>query len=351
MNEKRITSKDVAEKAGVSRTTVSFVLNEVQNAQISQATREKVIKAAEELGYVPDEAARSLASGRNQFIGLLLTRSSHQLASDAFFTQILDELIEVVHRVNLRIMIDIVEPRHQMDAYLNLVKANRIDGILLSGPRLDDDALKTLERTNFPTVLMGQLPGSNFCWVDIDNKGAAKSAVQHLIDLGHKRIACVTNAQLIYTAATDRLEGYRQALEEAGIRYEPELVRYGDFDMKSGYLQVGDLLAKNTGVTAIFVASDTLALGATAAIRKQGLRIPEDIAVVGFDDLPFAQYLDPPLTSVHLPIRDLAREAGEMLIRILNNEGKRCQRKILETRLIIRDSSSRTKIETQLFDN
>lgn len=350
MNKKRITSKDVAEKAGVSRTTVSFVLNDVQNIQISQATREKVIQAAEELGYVPDEAARSLASGRNQFIGLLLTRSSHQLASDAFFTQILDELIEVVHRYNLRIMIDIVEPHHQMDAYINLVKANRIDGILLSGPRLDDEALKTLEQTNFPTVLMGQLPGTNFCWVDIDNFGAAKSAVQHLIILGHRRIACVTNAQLTYTAAVDRLNGYRQALEEAGISYEPGLVRFGDFDMKSGYLQVEDLLVKKTGVSAIFVASDTLALGATAAIRKQGLCIPEDIAVVGFDDLPFAQYLDPPLTSVHLPIRDLAKEAGEMLIRILNNEGKSCQRKILETRLIIRGSSGKSKFGTQ-FDN
>lgn len=342
MNKKRITSQDVAEKAGVSRTTVSFVLNEVQNVQISQATREKVFQAAEELGYVPDEAARSLASGRNQFIGLLLTRSSHQLASDAFFTQILDELIEVIHRFNLRIMIDIVEPHHQLDAYLNLVKANRIDGILLSGPRLDDDALRTLEKTNFPTVLMGQLPGTDFCWVDIDNRGAAKSAVVHLIDLGHRRIACVTNAHLIYTAAIDRLEGYRQALEGAGIGYDPDLVRYGDFDINSGYLQVEDLLRRNAGFSAIFVASDTLALGAVAAIRDRGLRIPDDIAVVGFDDLPFAQYLDPPLTSVHLPIKDLAREAGEMLIRILNHEGSSCQRKILETSLRIRRSSDIT---------
>ena len=212
MSAKRITSQDVAEKAGVSRTTVSFVLNDVQGVHISPATRQRVLETARELNYVPDAAARALASRRAQIIGLLLTRSPHHIASDAIITQILDELIEVVRKNGLRLMVDIVEPHHQEEAYLELVRAKRIDGILLSGPRIDDEALQTLEEEKFPTVLMGQLPGTQFCCVDIDNRAAAKTAVAHLVSLGHTRIACITNAQLSYAAAVDRLAGYQDAL-------------------------------------------------------------------------------------------------------------------------------------------
>ena len=338
MSPKRITSHDVAKRAGVSRTTVSFVLNDVQGVQISQATRQRVLQAASELGYVPDAAAKALASRRAQIIGLVLTRSPHHIASDAYITQMLDELIEVVHRHGMRMMIEIVEPQHQKKAYLNLVRAKSIDGILLSGPRMDDEALKALEENGFPTVLMGQLPGTNFCWVDIDNQKAAKAAVNHLIKLGHQHIACITNAQPSYTAAADRFTGYRQALEEAGIPFAPDLVRYGDFDMDSGYRQMHKLLESGASFSAAFIASDTVALGAKAAIREHGLTIPHDIALIGFDDLPFAQYTDPPLTTVHLPVQDLARESGEMLIRILNEKQPGCERVTLDTRIIVRQS-------------
>ena len=335
---KRVTSQDVADRAGVSRTTVSFVLNDVQGVNISQATRERVIKAANDLDYVPDAAARALASRRSQIIGLLLTRSPHHISSDSFVTRILDELIDVIHLHNLRMLIDIVEPQHQKKAYLELVRAKRIDGILLSGPRLDDEAIQALEVNKFPTVLMGQLPDTNLCWVDIDNQAAAKNAVQHLINLGHSHIACITNAHLSYTAASDRLNGYKQAIEEADMPFDQSLVRYGDFDMQSGYTQMMDLLNKDAKMSAVFVASDTVALGSKAALREKGIRIPEDIAMVGFDDLPFAQYTDPPMTTVHLPIHNLAREAGEMLIRILNGEQSICQRITLGTTLKIRES-------------
>jgi len=339
VSQKRITSQDVADRAGVSRTTVSFVLNNVKGIQISQATRQKVFDAARELGYVPDAAAQALASRRAKIIGLVLTRSPHHIATDAYITQVLDELIEIVRRHGLRMMIDIIDPMHQKKAYLELVRAKRIDGILLSGPRLDDDALRSLEAQGFPTVLMGQLPGTDLCWVDIDNKVAAKSAVSHLIKLGHKQIACITNAQPSYAAAADRLNGYHQALEEADIAIDAALVRYGDFDMQSGYIQMSNLLDSGVPMTAVFVASDTVALGAKAAIRERGLIVPKDISLVGFDDLPFARYMDPPLTTVRLPMADLAREAGEMLINILNNHKSGCQRRLLKTKLIIRASS------------
>ena len=196
----RVTSHDVAKAAGVSRTTVSLVLNDVQGIKIRPETRQKVIEVADRLGYVPNAAARALVSQRAQIIGLFLTRSAHHISSDAFITQTLEGLLDVVHQYDMRLMIDIIEPEHQKEIYLEMARAKRIDGILLSGPRLDDEALWELEKESFPAVLIGQLPGSDFCFVDVDNCASAEMAVAHLIQLGHNRIACITNANTSYTA-------------------------------------------------------------------------------------------------------------------------------------------------------
>jgi LacI family transcriptional regulator len=335
----RVTSQDVAKAAGVSRTTVSLVLNEVQGIKIRPETRQRVIEIADQLGYVPNAAARALVRQRAQIIGLFLTRRSHHISSDAFITQTLEGLLEVAHQHDMRLLIDIIEPEHQAEVYLEMARAKRIDGILLSGPRLDDSALRLLERDRFPTVLIGQLPGTNFCFVDVDNCASAEMAVAHLIQLGHTRIACITNAAASYTAAVDRLRGYQNALETAGLTFDPNLVRYGDFTVDSGYQQMRSLLESGVNFTAAFVASDTLVLGAKAALVERGLRVPEDVALVGFDDLPFAQYMNPPLTTVHLPAVELARQACDLLICMLQGERPCCQRVILETHLVIRGSS------------
>jgi LacI family transcriptional regulator len=162
--------------------------------------------------------------------------------------------------------------------------------------------------------------------------------VAHLIHLGHTRIACITNAAALYTAAVDRLRGYQNALEEAGLPFDPTLVRYGDFTVDSGYQQMKGLLESGVHFTAAFIASDTLVLGAKAALSEHGLRVPQDIALVGFDDLPFAQYMSPPLTTVHLPAVDLAREASQLLICLLQGEQPCRRRTILETHLVVRRS-------------
>jgi LacI family transcriptional regulator len=334
----RVTSHDVAKAAGVSRTTVSLVLNDVQGIKIRPETRQRVIQVADQLGYVPNAAARALVSQRAQIIGLFLTRSSHHISSDAFITQTLEGLLEVVHQYDMRLMIDIIEPEHQREIYLEMARAKRIDGILLSGPRMDDDALWVLEKENFPAILIGQLPGSDFCFVDVDNCASAEMAVAHLIQLAHTRIACITNANASYTAAVDRLRGYQNALESAGLSFDPALVRYGDFTVDSGYYQMRDLLNSGAHFTAAFVASDTLVLGAKAALMERGLHIPRDIALVGFDDLPFAQYMDPPLTTVHLPAVELARQACHLLICLLQGEQTCCQQIILDSQLVVRKS-------------
>ena len=338
MAPNRTTSQDVADRAGVSRTTVSLVLNNVSGIQISDATRQRVLQAAKELNYVPDAAAQALASRQSQIIGLILIRTPDQIASDVFLTQTLDGLIKSVHKEGMRLLIDIIEPERQEETYLQLMRAKRIDGIILSGPRYDDGALNTLLEHNFPTVLLGQLPDSWFYSVDVDNRAAAYNAVAHLLNLGHRRVACITNAPLNYTAASDRLAGYRQAIEEKELQYNQALVRFGEFDSESGYEQMNRLLESGAEFTAVFVASDLVAYGAIAAIREHGWRIPEDMALVGLDDLPVSRFINPPLTTIRLPAIELARQAVDMLFQLLQGEKPEQRQVILGTELVVRDS-------------
>lgn len=335
---KRITSQDVADLAGVSRTTVSLVLNNVQGFKISQETREKVFNAVETLGYVPDSAAQALASRRTKAIGLVMTRSPNHIATDAFLPQIVSGMLTAVRQNNLRLLIESVDAEHQEEAYLELALAKRIDGMILSTPRIDDIALKSFERVEIPMVLLGHIPGSKLPSVDVDDRGAAKVAVDYLVSLGHKQIACITNASSVYAASVDRVQGYKDALETAGINLDPELTLYADFDPASGYACMKSLLNSRKKFTAAFVASDSVAIGAKAALREAGLRVPEDVSMVGFDDIPWAQYTDPPLTTIRLPARQLAQQACETLIRLLKGEEINTQHLTLDADLIERNS-------------
>ncbi|MCS6995054.1 MAG: LacI family transcriptional regulator [Anaerolineales bacterium] len=335
---KRITSQDVANLAGVSRTTVSFVLNNVEGFQISPETRQKVLDAAAQLGYVPDSAAQTLASRRARAIGLVMTRSPHHIASDSFLPQIISGLLKVTKTQNLRLMIEQVDAAHQSQAYLELARAKRIDGMILLTPRMDDEALVTLETAEIPAVLMGHLPGSNLYSVDVDNRAAAEQAVRYLLSLGHRRIACITNAPASYTAAPQRVQGYLDALTSAGIEPNPALIRYADFDPESGYERMKSLLQGDEPFTAVFVASDNVAIGAKSAIREAGLRVPDDVSMMGFDDIPWSRYSDPPLSTVHLPAEALAQQACVMLLDLIQGQLPPTKHLNLETELIVRKS-------------
>jgi DNA-binding LacI/PurR family transcriptional regulator len=335
---KRVTSMDVASKAGVSRTTVSFVLNNVEGMQISEDTQKRVHEAAEALGYVPDAAAQALASGRSKTIGLFLARRSNVIASDMYLTQVMETLVHEVNRYGMRLLLEVVENYENRESYLKLVRSNSIDGVLYSGPLMEDHALSFLVDHGIPTVLMGNLPNMPYPSVDVDNCAAAKLAVKHLIQLGHSRIACITNAGPTYSAAASRLQGYRTALVEAGFPFSMDLVRYGDFDPESGYQQMSSLLAANQGISAIFIASDMVALGAMLAIREHGLEIPRDIALVGFDDVPVAKYIEPGLTTIQLPMRELARSACEMLVGLIRGERLQNRQILLDAQLVVRRS-------------
>jgi LacI family transcriptional regulator len=306
--------------------------------QIGEETRKRVLQAARDLGYVLDASAQALASGRTKTVGLLLARRQHVVASDMYLTQVMEVLVREVSRHGMRLMLEVVEDYKNRDSYLTLVRSNSIDGILYSGPQFDDGALGLMVEHGVPTVLMGALADTDYYYVDIDNRSAAYRAVQYLIELGHTRIGCITNADPIYVAAADRLHGYEDALSEANIPVDPALICFGDFDSESGYQQMNNLLDACPDLTAAFVASDVVAFGAMAAVRERGLHIPDDISLVGFDDVPVARYVDPSLTTIQLPVVELARQAGDMLMGLINGIQPEHPQVLLEANLMIRKS-------------
>ncbi len=329
---RRPSSRDVAALAGVSTTTVSFVLNDRVEARISPATRKRVLEAAATLGYRPHAAARGLAGGRSHTVGLILRQSPEQIAEDALLAETLRGISAAARAAGFRVL---VEPFHN-GAYGDLIRSHRADGLIISGPHTNDAELVALVEQNTPIVIQGSLNGVPVPCVDIDNQSSAQMAVEHLIELGHRRIACVTHAATTYTAARQRIEGYQLALEAAGLEPDGPIAE-ADFNAASGRSAMARLLEAD-GLTAVFVASDVVALGAMAAIRETGRRIPDDISVVGFDDVPVAAYFDPPLTTVRLPAYELGRAVGTALLdRIAGREVQ--DRTILPTELVIRSST------------
>jgi len=341
---KRVTAQDVARLAGVSRTTVSFVLNNVTDMRISEETRQKVLEAARQLNYHPDVVARRMVTGRTRVLGFVLRQSPEQAFADLFLPQVLNGLSQAAARQGYQVLFEPIAPGHPNTMYARLVNERHVDGIILSGPRFDDEDLLRLHREGAAVVLIGRLPDVEIPYVDVDNVGGARMATEYLIGLGHRRIGLITNAPLFYTASAERLSGYRQALEAAGLSFEEGLVCYGDFTPQSGYQAMMSLLQVRPLPTAVFVASDTVALGALQAIRHAGLRIPDDISLIGFDDIPLAGFLDPPLTTIHLPAFNLGWEAAEMLLsRLHGEEIPSPAARLLATHLVERESCAHAR--------
>lgn len=335
---KRVTTKDIAELVGVSRTTVSFVLNNVPGMRISEETRQRVLEAVRKLDYHPDTAARSMVSRRSQVIGLVVRQSDEQVFVDHFLPQVLHGMAQAAVAEGYRTLFEPIPPDSGNDVYRRLISERHVDGIVLSGPRFQDQDLFGAYQEGMHIVTMGRLPNTGISYVDVDNVGGAATATQHLVNLGHQRIALITNSPREYTSSADRLAGYQQALEQSGIGYDESLVRYGDFTPRSGERAMTELLVLTERPTAVFVASDTVALGVLQVLRRYSLSIPQDIALVGFDDIPLAAYIDPPLTTVRLPAFDLGRAAATMLIRLIEGDTDPENNIVLETELLVRES-------------
>ena len=337
MARRQARSQDVARLAGVSRTTVSFVLNNVPGVKITKQTRQRVLEAARELNYYPTAAARTLASGKTQRIGLVLGEGQKRLSADAFLPTFLQGVTASVHRRGYLLVLQMAEDVPSHEAYMRLIREQQVDGLILSGPRSDDPLLPELAGDQFPLILHGRLAGCKLPCVDVDNKASAYMAVTHLIGLGHRRIGFVSNAPLSYAGAQDRYAGYRQALTEHDIPLEESLVRTAAFLPETAKAAVEEQLGLPEQPTAIFAASDVVAIGVMSALQAAGLSIPDDVAVVGFDDIFLAAHTQPALTTIRVPAYGLGWTAAEVLISLIegDEEGSAVT---LETELVIRDS-------------
>jgi DNA-binding LacI/PurR family transcriptional regulator len=335
---RRPTSHDVARLAGVSRTTVSLVLNNVPDVHISPETRQRVCQAAEQLNYYPDATARRLARGKAGAIALVWHPGPADGYRDAFLPGFLQGISRATRHYGYYLIFRPIEPDEDNGRYVELARGGHADGLILSGPRSNDPELVSLQRDGYPVVLHGQLPGSGIPSVDIDNIGGGQTAVAHLLERGHRRIAMITNAPEQYASCQQRLQGYRTALAQAGIPFDDQLVQYGNFDEKSGMEKIQPLLDLSPRPTAVFVASDHVAMGVLRAVRDRGLRVPQDLAIVGFDDITAAQFVQPALTTVQVPAAGLGWSAAELLIRIIAQDTPGEYQVVLETELIVRES-------------
>lgn len=339
MAKRRVTAKDVAAHVGVSRTTVSYVINNVTEANISEQTRQRVLAAAKELGYVPHAAAKALASGRTQTIGLLVPRSQpFPQASSAHF-RIIEGLLEIAQQFGVRVLVDSVQLSDPDDTYLNIARNKQIDGLIVSDVRLDDEGLRKIVQDTLPIVLLGRLPNVTATTVEFDNRSGARSAVAHLIEQGHTRIGMIAYAPTVFTGAEERIQGYRDALDTHGIEVDEDLIRAGAYSSESGYAAMLDLLRAETKPTAIFASSDEIAMGVLAALHEQGVRVPDEMAVVGFDDNPLSRFTIPALTTVHLPFEEMGRQAGKLLLDLIRQKAEPDVEHRLPTELVVRKSS------------
>ncbi|MDN7676451.1 LacI family DNA-binding transcriptional regulator [Burkholderia oklahomensis] len=346
----RVTSIQVAKLAGVSRTTVSFVLNGVTSMGISEETRERVLTAARQLGYVPNAMARSLASGSTKTIALLMPHGEHiHVDVDAYLPRFLAGLSAACHANGYKVIIEPVKKSHRPGAFLDLVDSGRIDGLVVLNPRkLDDDHLHELARNGFPLVVFGSnlTISPPMCAIGVDNQSAAQQATEHLLNLGHERIAHIGFASNDCQVVQNRLDGFRRALEARGLDTRPEWIAFADYNAQSGYEAMQKMLSRSSLMTALFAGNDTIAFGAMAAIRDAGLRIPEDLAVVGYDDIPLAAFAMPPLTTVRTEPFKEGNDAATMLLELIagNPVGGLHRRKIAP--LIVRQSCGASSQKT-----
>jgi DNA-binding LacI/PurR family transcriptional regulator len=337
MGRKRVTSSEVAREAGVSRTTVSFVLNNAPNTGIPEETRRKVLAAAARLKYHPNVTGRRLASGRTETIGFVMHQSPDRAAADLFLPQVLLGLVNITRENAYHILLHPVDPDNPADDYSDLIYEGHVDGIILSGPQQHEPEAVALHEQGYPIVVTGRLREGIAC-VDADNYQGAQLATNHLLALGHRRIGLITNAPRIYLSSKERYQGYCDALLAAGITPEETIVHEGFFTSSSGFQAMSALLDGPERPTAVFVASDVVAFGAVQAAKIRGLAIPQDLAVVGFDDISITHYVEPPLTSVCLPAYHLGWHAGQMLLQLISKEPPASLLRLLPSELVVRQS-------------
>ncbi|RLC68777.1 MAG: LacI family transcriptional regulator [Chloroflexi bacterium] len=331
------TIKDVARLANVSIATVSYVLN--NSGLVSEATRARVLAAVEELGYRPSIIARSLKGKHTHMLGFVLSPFARQ-PQDPFFNEFLSALADTAASFDYHVAVTTTaDLSSERKTYEDMVRDRRVDGFIVADTRPDDERLAYLVTAGFPFVAFGRPANElDFPYVDVDGRAGVKRAVQHLIDLGHRRIGLIELSPAL-VCRMHRRQGYETALQENGLPLQPELIAVGGLTEKDGYLAMSGLLDLARPPTAVIAGNDLMAVGAMNAIRDRGLAVPDDVAIIGFDDIPLASYVRPTLSTLRQDFYGIGERLVRMLMALLRGEEMTEPQKILEPTLIIRESS------------
>ena len=323
----------MARLAGVSTATVSRALN--GTGQIAPATRAMIDDAVAQLGYHPNTAARSLVTRSTQTIALLLPDITNPFYA-ALVSGIQERALETGHTMLLCTTEGDPEREEQ---YLSLLRAKQVDGVLVDGLVLPPDRITRFVREGLPIVCLDRDIDSTLVpLVQVDNRLGARLATEHLLELGHERIGHIAGPPDL-GISDERIEGYRDALRAAGIAVDPELIAVGSFTEEGGY-EAARVLSDKWDLTALFAANDLSAIGALSALVQSGRRVPEEVSVVGFDDLRLSRFTNPPLTTVHQPAGEIARHAAELLLELASGRPVERMLYFLEPGLVVRSSTA-----------
>ncbi len=338
--------EDIAKEAGVSRSTVSRVIN--NDGYVSKETRARVLEIVERLNFSPNHAARTLVTQRSNVISVVISTVEVFFGDNSYFPMLLQGIAKAANDHDYGILLWLGQTGEDPEHFSQRILRNRMtDGLILASIAYDNPLFERLAHSipHFVPVERPLIFEDIVSYVTIDNLKAGQIATEHLINLGYQRIAHITGRMTI-ADAIDRFNGYRLALEKAGKPYDEKLVVYADFDDPSGYQAMQTLIHQKPD--AIFIASDTAAIGAMRFIHESGLRVPEDIAIVGFDDLDVAEKSNPPLTTIRQPVQEKGAAAVNLLLDLINETKKSPSQVILPIQLVIRESCGAKKLTVSI---
>jgi len=327
------TIKDVALQAQVSVTTVSHVVNGTRF--VSEAARQRVQQAIEELRYVPSALARSLKSNRTHTVGMMIPNSSNP-----YFAEIIRGIEDTCYEAGFNVILcNSDDDPLKQSTYVRLLSEKQVDGLIVMSSGADGELLDTLRDANMPQVVVDrEIDDLEADLVEVNHEAGGVIATQHLLSLGHRRIACIAGPQTL-SSARQRVLGYHRALREAGLSVDDRLLRSADFTSAGGHAAMASLLDAGAQPTAVFVSNDLMAIGAICAAASHGLRIPQDLSVIGFDDIALSAYSNPPLTTVAQPKHRTGELAAQLLMQRIADRGRALQREILQPSLTVRQST------------
>ncbi|AGB40099.1 transcriptional regulator [Halobacteroides halobius DSM 5150] len=332
------TIKDVAKKAGVSPSTVSRVVN--NHPRISQETREEVLQAMDEIGYHPNVIAQNLVNQTTNTLGLVMAPSTEEAFADPFYAEVLRGIGSMAQKNGYSLLlITGDEEGGELEATLRAVRGKQVDGLLLLRAKKSDKLTDKLNEMNFPFVVVGrpEEEDKNY-WVNNDNVQSSKELVEYLINLGHNKIGAFIGSEE-YIVDQDRLKGYKLALKSHGIDYNQDyIVQIESGKQEKAYRFTKDLLNSYPELTALYGIDDRIAYGAIKAVKELGFKIPEDIAIVGFNNNPLSELIEPALTTVDINTYELGRKATSLLIQVITEQVTSYCNDIVPTDLIVRES-------------